>query len=365
MKLFWYRLVVISAMAIAGSIEATEIYNRGGNKIDLFGKFNGGRYMSGSNAGDCSFFLYGLSGEAQLGEGFTGFGVLEQGFKLNPIEGEGKSKSTRLGLVGMKFNDTVSIDYGRNYGILHDIGSWTSIMPTINNVTATATDNFIIGSSSGVLTYRNNNFFGTTDGLNFALQYQGKNDLIKNKEKQEVHEANGDGYGMSITYDLWNGMSIGAAYSSSNRALEQRLLKNNKKAEGYSLGLKYDADNLYLAALYLETHNAVLYNKTVDSKEKKQDFAKKTHNIELVARYDFDFGLHPSIGYLQSTINRNYQSNRQDMKKYIGMGASYNFSKNALTFVDYRINLLSKNSFVQDTKLPTNNTIAVGMTYTF
>ncbi len=28
--------------------------------------------------------------------------------------------------------------------------------------------------ATGVATYRNNDFFGSVDGLNFALQYQGK-----------------------------------------------------------------------------------------------------------------------------------------------------------------------------------------------
>ncbi|VEA03195.1 outer membrane protein [Salmonella enterica subsp. salamae] len=39
-----------------------------------------------------------------------------------------------------------------------------------------ASDNFMTGRANGVLTYRNNDFFGLVDGLNFALQYQGKND---------------------------------------------------------------------------------------------------------------------------------------------------------------------------------------------
>ena len=30
------------------------------------------------------------------------------------------------------------------------------------------------GRTNGVATYRNNNFFGLVDGLNFALQYRGK-----------------------------------------------------------------------------------------------------------------------------------------------------------------------------------------------
>ncbi len=45
------------------------------------------------------------------------------------------------------------------------------------------------GRTTGVATYRNNDFFGLVDGLNFAAQYQGKND------RTDVTEANGDGFG--------------------------------------------------------------------------------------------------------------------------------------------------------------------------
>ncbi len=33
---------------------------------------------------------------------------------------------------------------------------------------------FMTGRTTGVATYRNNDFFGLVDGLNFAAQYQGK-----------------------------------------------------------------------------------------------------------------------------------------------------------------------------------------------
>ena len=36
-------------------------------------------------------------------------------------------------------------------------------------------DNFMNGRTNGVATYRNYDFFGLVDGLDFAIQYQGKN----------------------------------------------------------------------------------------------------------------------------------------------------------------------------------------------
>ena len=64
------------------------------------------------------------------------------------------------------------------------------------------------GRTNGVATYRNNNFFGLVDGLNFALQYQGKNQ----NDGRNVKKQNGDGWGISSTYDIGEGVSFGAAY---------------------------------------------------------------------------------------------------------------------------------------------------------
>ena len=43
----------------------------------------------------------------------------------------------------------------------------------------------MVGRTNGVATYRNNDFFGLVDGLNFALQYQGANEGANANEDQE------------------------------------------------------------------------------------------------------------------------------------------------------------------------------------
>lgn len=39
-------------------------------------------------------------------------------------------------------------------------------------------DNFFVGRVGGVATYRNSNFFGLVDGLNFGIQYLGKTNVM-------------------------------------------------------------------------------------------------------------------------------------------------------------------------------------------
>ena len=44
-------------------------------------------------------------------------------------------------------------------------------------------DNFMNGRTNGVATYRNYDFFGLVDGLDFAIQYQGKNRTVALRNK--------------------------------------------------------------------------------------------------------------------------------------------------------------------------------------
>ncbi|SNC58643.1 porin [Sodalis endosymbiont of Henestaris halophilus] len=364
-----YLSVLIFAMVIVGSAEAAEVYHKDGNTLDLYGTFNGMRYIFSDDDknGDRSFIRYGFRGEAMLSNELIGLGTWEQGAGLSYAESEGDNRTfTCLGFVGIKFGDAGSIDYGRNYGVLHDVNAWTDVMPEFGGNT-TVTDNFFAGRANSMLTYRNTNFFGMVDGLNFALQYQGKNNSKTNDKKGcSLQKGNGNGYGLSVTYDLSNSVSAGAAVSSSNRTLFQQSLdlvhNQGKKTKAYSLGLKYDTYNVYLAALYHDTQNMTPF---ACFSSKNYGFAEKAHNLELVAQYQFNSGLRPSLGYIQSCIHGDQKGKRYDIKRYIELGASYKFNKNMSTFVDYRINLLSSNKLSCIAQKPANNIVALGINYMF
>ncbi|EMB4113933.1 porin, partial [Serratia marcescens] len=248
--------VVIPALLAAGAANAAEIYNKDGNKLDLYGKVDGLHYFSKDkgNDGDQTYVRFGFKGETQITDQLTGYGQWEYNVQSNHSESQGtEGTKTRLGFAGLKFADYGSFDYGRNYGVLYDVEGWTDMLPEFGGDTYTYTDNFMTGRTNGVATYRNNNFFGLVDGLNFALQYQGKNQ----NDGRNVKKQNGDGWGISSTYDIGEGVSFGAAYASSNRTDDQKLRSNERgdKADAWTVGAKYDANNVYLAAMYAETRN--------------------------------------------------------------------------------------------------------------
>ncbi len=67
------------------------------------------------------------------------------------------------------------------------------------------------------------------------------------------------------------------------------------------------------------------------------EMANKTQNLEVVAQYQFDFGLRPAISYVQSKGKQlNGADGSADLAKYIQAGATYYFNKNMNVWVDYR-----------------------------
>jgi Outer membrane protein (porin) len=379
--------LMIPALLTAGAVHAAEIYNKDGNKLDLYGKVDGLHYFSDNNGadGDQSYVRLGFKGETQINDQLTGYGQWEYNVQANNTEGSDNQAWTRLGFAGLKFGNYGSFDYGRNYGVLYDVEAWTDVLPEFGGDSYTHADNFMTGRANGVATYRNNDFFGLVDGLNFAVQYQGKNENPgsgegTNNGDRNFRNANGDGWGISSTYDIMDsGFSVGAAYASSDRTTDQvnagGTYAGGDKADAWTAGLKYDANNIYLATMYSETRNMTAYGSgtykdAAGNDQNKGGIANKTKNFEVTAQYQFDFGLRPEVSYLQSkgqdlTNIDGTSAGDEDLVKYVSVGATYYFNKNMSTYVDYKINLLDDNDFTKNNGINTDNVVATGLVYQF
>lgn len=388
--------MLVPALLVAGAANAAEVYNKDGNKLDFYGKVAGLHYFSDNSGadGDMSYASIGFKGETQIADQFTGYGQWEYNLQANGTEGDGDNSATRLAFAGLGFGQNGTFDYGRNYGVVYDIEAWTDMLPEFGGDTYAGADNFMNGRTNGVATYRNNGFFGQVDGLNFALQYQGNNEGSGegfffgqegsgSGDGRKLSKENGDGYGMSTSYNFDFGLSLGAAYSNSDRTDEQTkpdfhntragdrndITAGGETAEAWTVGAKYDANNVYLAAMYAETRNMTGYGDA-------DAIANKTQNFEVVAQYQFDFGLRPSIAYLQSKGkdlggwahdgNGDPRYTNKDLVKYVEVGATYYFNKNMSTYVDYKINLLDNDDdFYKANGIATDDIVAVGLVYQF
>ncbi|WMY75984.1 porin OmpC [Buttiauxella selenatireducens] len=371
--------LVIPALLAMGSAHAAEIYNKDGNKVDLYGKVDA-RHTFSDNAGDDGDGTYtqiGFKGETQINSELTGYGQWEYKMYANDTESGSNKAFTRLAFAGLKYGDYGSFDYGRNYGVVYDVEAWTDMLPVFGGDTYADADRFMTGRTNGVATYRNSNFFGQVEGLSFAVQYQGANEGTNNNEDQEgtnnghndVRLQNGDGWGLSTTYDFGMGFNAAAAYASSDRtnAQESTTLAGGEKADVWTVGMKYDANNIYLAAMYAETRNMTPFGSG------STYVANKTQNFEVTAQYQFDFGLRPEISYLQSKgkdllvdVSNNSDWNDKDLVKYVSVGANYYFNKNFSTYVDYKINLLDNDDdFYDAAGISTDDVVGIGMIYQF
>ncbi|KHE05529.1 porin OmpC [Citrobacter braakii] len=367
--------LLVPALLVPGAANAAEIYNKDGNKLDLYGKVDGLHYFSDNKGddGDKTYMRIGFKGETQVNDQLTGYGQWEYQIQGNQSESSNDAW-TRVAFAGLKFADAGSFDYGRNYGVTYDVTSWTDVLPEFGGDTYGA-DNFMQQRGNGYATYRNTDFFGLVDGLNFALQYQGKNGSVsgENEGGRSLLTQNGDGYGGSLTYDLGSGFGIGGAITTSKRTADQNALGvygNGDRATVYTGGLKYDANNVYLAAQYSQSYNATRFGTSNGSnRTAAYGFADKAQNFEVVAQYQFDFGLRPSVAYLQSKgkdISNGFTNyGDQDIVKYVDVGATYYFNKNMSTYVDYKINLLDDNAFTQAAGIATDDIVALGLVYQF
>ncbi len=159
--------------------------------------------------------------------------------------------------------------------------------------------------ANGLATYRNSDFFGLIDGLNFALQYQGKMVALAAKMLPIMV----GGYSVRTVTDsvLPSPMisemvlSAGVAYSHSRRTDVRNKLAVGRgdDAETYTGGLKYNANRVYLATQFTQTYNATQLRGN-GGQDSISGFANKAQNLEMVAQYQFDSGLQPPSRTLQS-----------------------------------------------------------------
>lgn len=372
MKLRCFTSLIV-AMVMASTAGAVEVYNNNGSTLNIFGNVSGGQYISKNsiNNGSNFFVRYGVISQSEINGKISAFSKWENEISLQNVEDEINLKNNNrslLGYIGINAGDFGRIDYGRNYGILHDVSSWTDIVTEFGG-DLSVPDNFLSNRASNVVTYRNDNFFSLLHGFNFAVQYQMKNDLNQYTGRT-VKTANGEGYGVSASYTLGHGIATSAAYANSKRTPDQKGLDGvyaTDNAEAYSFGFKYDAHGMYVAATYGETYNMTPFGNFNDplNPDSIYGFVNKAKNIEVIAQYRFDLGFVPSISYMHSKASDIENGYGNYLKKCITIGTSYIFNNSLSTSINYRLNLLNKNDFTTAAKICTDDLFALGVSYIF
>ncbi|MFQ1016160.1 porin [Gilliamella sp. BG7] len=348
--------VAIPALLVAAGANASiEVWNKDGNKVDFYGRVKAANNITDrgqKGEGDDTSARLGMSGQTQITDSVTGYGRWEYEAKA----GKNSDNEVRYAFAGLNFGDLGSFDYGRNDGVLKAITAYTDVLPQFGGDAANNDWNVLSARTKAVATYRNNNFFGLTDDISFALQYADNGDnaaTIDSKLAKEELDEDGDdesreAYGANVQWRIFDtGLTWGAGYAQTagKSAYEPA---ESKRVKTWTTGIKYDNYNLYLAANYFQSKFNTWNNRTDGHKYKDP----KIKGVELVAQYGIDLEvgrLTPSLAYVQHKVDDGHfyldaESHKADrnLVKYVSLGATYDLNKNFSAIIEYKFNLLKK-----------------------
>ncbi|QJC35764.1 porin [Enterobacteriaceae endosymbiont of Donacia sparganii] len=371
---------------------ASEIYNKNKQKMDLYGFLEIKKAYSNKNhilkkyENTISNIILGIKGITNISSDVYGYFQFEYSLPINQTEiDKNIFPSVRLGLIGLNFNHgNNSIDFGRNYGILYDVTSYIKKDSFfIDDLMYNHNDQFMFGRTNNLLTYRNKNFFGLIKNLNFAIQYKSPFHYENNDDEDNTNddiflekEKDKKGWGASVGYKIGNsGVSITGAYFNSSKIIDKNNeLKNifsikNKKTniiDAFSVGVKYEKNNIYLATVFSNSKNSLTYLDKYN-----YSFANRIKNLEIIGQYKFDNNLKTTISYVQSVGNNiptgnHYFGGNIVFTKYVSINTIYKLSKNLSAYIGYRINLLNKNNrYTKTNHIFTDNLFGLGIIYKF
>ncbi|EDZ0839846.1 porin [Salmonella enterica] len=325
-------LLVLSALALASTAHAAEVFNKDGNKLDLNGRVKGAHEWTRHANADKTDARLGIKGTTQITDGLTGYGQYQVQFDASNAEGKQSTPKTRLAFAGLNIDNVATIDYGRNYGVGYDVEAYTDVGSEYTGDAYSDTDRQLTGRASGVLTARTANLFGLADGVNVAAQYQGTGRESENKVTRVTH---GPAYGFSLGYDniADSGASVISTYTTGENA-------SGIHSELWAAGAKFEANGFYVASIYGESRNLIA------------DGHKAQHLSSAVA-YTFDNGLRPNVTYTQTKVDKDAKSSLSN--KDVALGLDYNLNKNLVLDVAYRLDLDTHN----------DNAVLTAITYQF
>lgn len=331
---------------------AVDIYDKQGSRITVNGEIES-KLMSSKDQdqdGNEIKVKLGLELESQLTDSASGFAKFEHETELHGGEGDKSNESkNNLAFAGLKY-DTHHIDFGRNYGVIFDVASYTDGLPLFEGDFFSDSDISTTKEASNLLTYRQTDFFNLVKGLNFALQYQGKN-----SNNDEVQHQNGEGWGASVSYNFSDNLQATMAYFHSKRTQQQQQIRPGKSAEIWAVGFNYDAEPVKFAGLYSESRN--IHSHEVDD---NVVIFGKVSTIELLTSYTFASGLEPGVAYFYSRADK-----AVDVVNYLNIFTNYNFNDNFKAYAAYKVNLLRNSQLGNELELARDNVIGIGMTYSF
>ncbi|KEQ13192.1 porin [Endozoicomonas numazuensis] len=355
-------LAVAVATAVAGPAMALDVFDDGTNSLSIGGRIGVvAKSKDGDNTLNNDSARINFKFAHKFESGWTGVGVAEWGFRakdeytdiknsVGKVIGSEKKDTffNRLGYVGLNHDEIGAFTAGKNWSVTYDVSGWTD-MYAIGGGNAMGiyegrNGGDFDGSARADDTIQYRNSFG---GLNVGVQYQ--------MQDHSVTDARRDsGYGLSASYDLAIGLSVGATYSET-RYEETTQYAGQDKSKSTTAGLKFENENLYLAAMYGEFRNKTELGDKLNAKSK---------GVELYGRLAMDnilqgFSLQAGYNELKDDSKTTADQTKATFKETM-MGAIYETGP-----MQFAVEYAKDDSKNMDGKKEADNTLSLQARYYF
>ncbi len=372
-----YNFILITTILIMQTAQAMQLINNKDINININGSIQSSdTYNINKKINDkidSSITLI-LDGKSKTKNGISIFGKLQNNIDLN-LKNINKKIDTQIAYIGIKHKNLGEINYGKNQENLNNTLSYTS---DVLNKSKLLKDNNITGINNNFFTYKKEFKFNKNNpyikNIIFISQYQGKNNIGNSIE--DISKSSENRWGVTYNINTKYGIDLSTSYSKKeydNRQTDNKF-KEDKTGTAWTSGIKYNLNNIYLASTYTIGKNITpisIINDRINNS--KYIYSKNSKNISIVAKYDFNFGLTPIFGYVQTTANNSninkinhYEKKPSniDIEKYFDIGTIYNFNKSLYGYIDYKIdqtNNINKNTNIYNK----DDIFSLGFVYKF
>ncbi|MCW7555727.1 porin [Endozoicomonas gorgoniicola] len=324
-------LAAVVASLVAGQAMALEVYNDDTTSLSIGGRIGVkaekayGSKVTGKNDSSRINFKF----AHKLGNGWTGHGVAEWGFRAkdeyNALGGKEDTFFNRLGFVGLDHDTYGKITAGKSWSVMQDVNGWTDSYAIGGGNAMGLYTGRVSGDVDGsaraddVLQYRNS--FG---GLNVGVQYQLRGDASMKDVNDVTHKfTRKNGAGVSLSYDLPMGLSLGATYAETEYE-KNTDYKGQDKSKAATVGAKFENEMLKLAATYGKFENKTNTTKIGG------DLDRKSTGLELFAQVNLPqvvdgFALYTGYNQLEADkqMVSGKEANSKAEFKEVAVGAIY------------------------------------------